>query len=195
MSVLQDTSALSELLRARPDAAVLAWFALHPADGLFVSAVTQAEIMLGACLLPAGQRKDLLARQTTGSLQQQRMSPSPPEGNLLPTAPFAAPRSVESSSTAMRKIPVADAFDSQFLATLWNGQRIDLGGGLTAYFDKEYQVVRVQTSEDSLNFWLSRDHSSVIKVDLTGAKPTAASVQAAVDSGLVQPRVLERLGF
>jgi len=45
---------------ARPDSAVLAWFASQPANGLFVSAVTQAEMMLGARLLPAGQRRKRL---------------------------------------------------------------------------------------------------------------------------------------
>lgn len=60
MSLLLDTNVLSELLRARPDSAVLAWFASQPANGLFVSAVTQAEMMLGARLLPAGKRRQRL---------------------------------------------------------------------------------------------------------------------------------------
>jgi predicted nucleic acid-binding protein len=60
MSVLLDTNVLSELLRARPDSTVLAWVASQPANGLFVSAVTQAEMMLGARLLPAGQRRQRL---------------------------------------------------------------------------------------------------------------------------------------
>jgi predicted nucleic acid-binding protein len=60
MSFLVDTNVLSELLRARPDGAVLAWFASQPANGLFVSAVTQAEMVLGARLLPAGQRRNRL---------------------------------------------------------------------------------------------------------------------------------------
>jgi predicted nucleic acid-binding protein len=57
MSVLLDTNVLSELLRAQPDSSVLAWFAAMPANGLFVSAVTQAEMLLGAQLLPAGRRR------------------------------------------------------------------------------------------------------------------------------------------
>jgi predicted nucleic acid-binding protein len=57
MTTLLDTNVLSELLRSRPDAAVLAWFARQPADTLFVSAVTQAEMLLGARLLPAGKRR------------------------------------------------------------------------------------------------------------------------------------------
>jgi len=60
MSVILDTNVLSELLRLRPDSGVLAWFASQPANGLFVSAVTQAEMLLGAGLLPAGQRRKKL---------------------------------------------------------------------------------------------------------------------------------------
>ena len=60
MSTLLDTNVLSELLRAAPDAAVLAWFAAQPAETLFVSAVTQAEMMLGARLLPSSRRRSSL---------------------------------------------------------------------------------------------------------------------------------------
>lgn len=57
MSALLDTNVLSELLRAQPHPAVLAWFAEQPADSLFVSAVTQAEMLLGARLLPRSKRR------------------------------------------------------------------------------------------------------------------------------------------
>ena len=57
MRTLLDTNVLSELLKAAPEPAVLAWFAVQPSDTLFVSAVTQAEMMLGARLLPAGRRR------------------------------------------------------------------------------------------------------------------------------------------
>lgn len=50
------------VLRAQPDAAVLAWFARQPAHGLFVSSVTQAEMMLGARLLSAGKPRQRLER-------------------------------------------------------------------------------------------------------------------------------------
>lgn len=60
MSTLLDTNVLSELLRTRPSPAVLAWFAAQPPESLFVSAITQAEMMLGARLLPAGKRRTAL---------------------------------------------------------------------------------------------------------------------------------------
>lgn len=60
MTRLLDTNVLSELLRARPAPALLAWFAAQAPDSLFVSAVTQAEMLLGARLLPAGRRRQQL---------------------------------------------------------------------------------------------------------------------------------------
>ena len=60
MSTLLDTNVLSELLRAVPDPAVLRWFGQQPADSLSVCSVTQAEMLLGARLLPAGKRRQQL---------------------------------------------------------------------------------------------------------------------------------------
>jgi toxin FitB len=57
MSVLLDTNVLSELLRPRPEAAVLAWVAAQPPQTAFVSAVTQAEMLFGAQTMPAGKRR------------------------------------------------------------------------------------------------------------------------------------------
>lgn len=58
--MLLDTNVLSELMRPEPSAAVLAWFQRHPQARHCISAVTQAEIMLGLERLPPGQRKDAL---------------------------------------------------------------------------------------------------------------------------------------
>ena len=57
MSTLLDTNVLSKLLRSAPEPAVLTWLAQQPSDTLFVSAVTQAEMRLGARLLPRGKRR------------------------------------------------------------------------------------------------------------------------------------------
>lgn len=58
---LLDTNVLSELLRERPEPAVLAWFASQPAEQLGVSTVVQAEMLSGAALLPAGRRRSQLS--------------------------------------------------------------------------------------------------------------------------------------
>ncbi len=66
MSTLLDTNVLSELLRSAPERSVLKWLAAQPAEGLFVTAVTQAEMMLGARLLPAGKRRTALESALCG---------------------------------------------------------------------------------------------------------------------------------
>ena len=66
MSILLDTNVVSELLRKQPDPAVLAWMAAQPAETLCVSAVTQAEMLLGARLLPAGKRRQQLQAALDG---------------------------------------------------------------------------------------------------------------------------------
>jgi len=57
MKVLLDTSVLRELLRPEPAPAVLAWFATQPIASLFVSAITQAELLLAVRLLPASPQR------------------------------------------------------------------------------------------------------------------------------------------
>jgi len=58
--IIIDTNVVSELMRTKPDPAVLAWFAGHAADTLFLTAVSEAELRTGAAILPAGQRRDRL---------------------------------------------------------------------------------------------------------------------------------------
>ena len=47
MSYLIDTNVISELVRPKPDAAVLDWFASTPDEALFLSALTLGEIRRG----------------------------------------------------------------------------------------------------------------------------------------------------
>lgn len=70
MSVLLDTNVLSELLRAGPDPAVEAWVAAQPAESLCISSVTQAEMLLGAKLLPAGRRRQGLERALAAMFEE-----------------------------------------------------------------------------------------------------------------------------
>lgn len=58
---LLDTNVLSELMRARPAAVVLEWFAQNAHHAMHTSAITQAEILTGIALLPSGKRRTALA--------------------------------------------------------------------------------------------------------------------------------------
>ncbi|SDX46215.1 type II toxin-antitoxin system VapC family toxin [Thiocapsa roseopersicina] len=55
--IVLDTNVLSELLRAKPEPAVIDWTASQPLETLFTTTVTQAEMLFGVGLLPNGQRR------------------------------------------------------------------------------------------------------------------------------------------
>jgi predicted nucleic acid-binding protein len=59
--IVLDTNVLSELLRAEPEARVLAWLEAQPGGSLFTTTVTQGEILLGIGVLPPGRRRSALA--------------------------------------------------------------------------------------------------------------------------------------
>ncbi len=63
--IVLDTNILSELLRPRPEAAVVAWIEALPATSVYTTAVTQSEILYGIALLPAGQRRRDLEKAVT----------------------------------------------------------------------------------------------------------------------------------
>jgi predicted nucleic acid-binding protein len=66
LSTLLDTNVVSELLRPTPSPAVLAWFSLQPAESLWTSAVTKAEMLLGVRLLVPGRRRSALEAAVDG---------------------------------------------------------------------------------------------------------------------------------
>lgn len=57
--MLLDTNVLSELLKPTPSHAVLDWFA-EPRGVLYLSAITRAELLVGAARLPVGKRRRAL---------------------------------------------------------------------------------------------------------------------------------------
>lgn len=63
--IVLDTNVLSETLRPRPNATVLAWLAAQPVAALFTTTVTRGEILYGVRLLPKGRRRDALHNAVT----------------------------------------------------------------------------------------------------------------------------------
>ena len=59
--LILDTNIISELMKDEPDPVVLAWLDNQRADTLFVTAVTEAEVLTGIAILPEGARKRGLA--------------------------------------------------------------------------------------------------------------------------------------
>jgi hypothetical protein len=55
-----DTNVLSELIRPRPDPAAVAWVRRQPTSSLYTTTITQAEMLYGVAVMPAGRRRDNL---------------------------------------------------------------------------------------------------------------------------------------
>jgi predicted nucleic acid-binding protein len=58
--ILLDTNVISELMRGKPSAQVVAWIEERPRSRLGITTITQAEILYGIELLPKGRRKHAL---------------------------------------------------------------------------------------------------------------------------------------
>jgi predicted nucleic acid-binding protein len=63
--IILDTNVLSEVMKPAPAAEVLAWMAAQPAASLCTTSITQAEILHGLMLLPAGRRRRALEAAAT----------------------------------------------------------------------------------------------------------------------------------
>ena len=63
--IILDTNVLSELMRPQPAASVVDWVAQQPASRLFITAVTQGEILYGIGLLSRGKLRDRISAAAT----------------------------------------------------------------------------------------------------------------------------------
>ena len=58
--IILDTNVLSEALKPSPSTQVLRWIGARPAEELFATAISQAEMLYGLELLPDGPRRTAL---------------------------------------------------------------------------------------------------------------------------------------
>ena len=58
--IILDTNVLSALMRAVPEARVVAWLDRQPAESVWITSITLFEARLGLALLPSGRRKQAL---------------------------------------------------------------------------------------------------------------------------------------
>jgi len=61
--ILLDTNVISEPLRTRAEATVVAWIDAQPVETLCLSAISLAELRFGVPALPAGKRRNTLHEQ------------------------------------------------------------------------------------------------------------------------------------
>jgi predicted nucleic acid-binding protein len=60
--IILDTNVISEPLKPSPDAAVLRWLDLQSPATLYVTTISQAELLAGVSALPAGKRRTELRK-------------------------------------------------------------------------------------------------------------------------------------
>ena len=60
--IILDTNVISEPLKPRPDVAVLRWLDLQSPATLYVTTISQAELLAGVAALPRGRRRTELRR-------------------------------------------------------------------------------------------------------------------------------------
>lgn len=104
--IVLDTNVVSELMRRRPDAAVIGWIDGLDASGLMLTAVTAAELLHGVSRLPNGARRRWLAAAVHDMLVEDF------DGRVLPFDGAAAlhyGELVAAREHAGRPIGVADA--------------------------------------------------------------------------------------
>jgi toxin FitB len=107
MTFLLDTNAVSEWVKPRPNAGLVAWLAEIEEDSVFLSVVTLAELRNGVSCLAASRRRDRLDHWLTHEL------PGRFEGRILPIEGAIADqwgRLTAAAKGAGRPIHAMDAF-------------------------------------------------------------------------------------
>lgn len=104
--IILDTNVLSELSRPAPEPRVLAWMEVQAHDLLFTTAISRGEMIYGACILPAGQRRQHLLEQIEAIFSIDMA------GQVLPydeTAADACARIMAQRRAMGRPVQLADA--------------------------------------------------------------------------------------
>ena len=108
--IVLDTNVLSEVLRVQPALQVLAWLNGLGQTPVYVSSVTQAEMLLGVALLPAGKRRDALGEKVAGLFTQHFVN------RCLPFDALAAPHYAQIVSSRQRAGKRINTEDAQIAA-------------------------------------------------------------------------------
>ena len=108
--IILDTNVVSELLRPAPSPGVEAWLAAQDGATVFFTAIGEAELRLGAAILPAGRRRTSLAEAIDAVLEEDF------RGRILPfdTAATQAYAAIAATRRAAGR-PISQ-FDCQIAA-------------------------------------------------------------------------------
>lgn len=69
--IVLDTNVVSETIRAEPDEHVVSWISAQAPSSMFITTLTQAEMLYGLELLPDGQRRDDLVAAVRSILAEE----------------------------------------------------------------------------------------------------------------------------
>ena len=108
--IVLDTNVLCELMKARPAAGVVRWIGAQPPASLFTTSITQAEVLHGVMLLPAGRRRDALEAAAEAMFREEFA------GRVLPFGADAAPRYARIAVARQRAGRPISHFDAQIAA-------------------------------------------------------------------------------
>ena len=108
--IILDTNVLSELMRPAPEAAVVDWVATQSAASLFITTITQAEILHGILLLPQGRRRDEI------EVAADMMFEEDFAGRILPFGSHAAHAYAEIAVARRQSGRPISQFDAQIAA-------------------------------------------------------------------------------
>lgn len=108
--IVVDANLVSELMRLTPAPAVMTWFSGQDSAGLYLTAVSEAELRAGAAILPAGQRRDRLSAEVDAMVREDFA------GRVLPFDSAAARAYAEiAASRGSKGRPILEA-DRQIAA-------------------------------------------------------------------------------
>jgi predicted nucleic acid-binding protein len=68
--IILDTNVVSELLRAAPAPEVEAWLAGQDGTGIYLTAISEAELRYGVAIMAAGRRQAMLAAAVDGIVRE-----------------------------------------------------------------------------------------------------------------------------
>jgi toxin FitB len=104
--ILLDTNVVSALMRRDPDAAVVSWLDLQPAESIWTTTITVFEVMTGLRLLADGRRRRDLQRAFDALLTEEL------DGRVQPfdaSAAMAAGEIAVQRQVAGRTLEIRDA--------------------------------------------------------------------------------------
>ena len=108
--IVLDTNVVSELMKPAPADAVARWVADQPATTLYTTSITQAEILHGIMLLPAGKRRSALEAAAEAMFEEDF------GGRVLPFGREAAHAYAQIAAQRRRSGRPISHFDAQIAA-------------------------------------------------------------------------------